>query len=313
MTQSLDFPDLRFVRPRSYTPGRLAGQPNVIVIHYTAGHEGPDAGEAGAAYDAVRRDGTSTHFHVDSSPEGVDGVIQCVLLRDEAHTARTYGNDIGVHLELAGTVQTREQWLDAVSRQTIRNAAWIAARVAIRLGFPRSALRRLSVDEVRHTHPTFGNSHVQGVCGHVDITNAFPEDHGTHTDPGIGFPWDVFLADLIEIYDSGGESMSAASKENASTLTVGIDSSGYIQGTDPAFYHQGLGDGKWTIRSLSERLDALAEKVDALEVAGVDVEALAAALAPLLTKDVDDLAEMTVAVAERVQLTLRPAEPDGGA
>jgi hypothetical protein len=34
---------------------------------------------------------------------------------------------------------------------------------------------------------------VKGICGHADITAAFPQDHGTHTDPGANFPWSTFL------------------------------------------------------------------------------------------------------------------------
>jgi hypothetical protein len=34
---------------------------------------------------------------------------------------------------------------------------------------------------------------VKGICGHADITAAFPQDHGTHTDPGASFPWSTFL------------------------------------------------------------------------------------------------------------------------
>jgi len=71
-------------------------------------------------------------------------------------------------------------------------------------------------------------------------------------------------------------------KEIISTVTVGIDSSGFIQATDPGYWHQGLGDGRYTIKSLSERLDALTTKVDAISIGGVNINDLAAALAPLL-------------------------------
>jgi len=37
----------------------------------------------------------------------------------------------------------------------------------------------------------------QGVCGHVDISNAW---HATdHTDPGVGFPWDWFLTSVAKL------------------------------------------------------------------------------------------------------------------
>lgn len=193
MAQSSEYPDLPMVVPRSWTAGRKPGCPKLIVIHYTAGHEGPDDAEGGAAYDQRRTDGTSTHYYVDSN-----SVIQCVYTWDEAHTARNHGNDLGVQYELCGTVQTRAQWLDPVSDATLWLAARQAARDAKRYGIP---VRRLSVAEVRAAHPDFGNQPTKGFCGHIDCTLAFPEDHGTHTDPGPEFPWDLFLARVQQHLD----------------------------------------------------------------------------------------------------------------
>jgi len=193
MSQSIEYPDIPFIEPKSWTSGRIAGCPKVIVVHYTAGTEGPNSAENGAAYDQVRTDGTSTHYFVDS-----DSIIQCVYTWDEAHTARRYGNDIGIQYELCGTKQTREQWLDAVSNATMIGAARQAAQDAKKYGLE---IRRLTVSEVRACHPYFGNKPIRGFCGHIDITLAFPEDNGTHTDPGTEFPWDVFLSYVQNFYE----------------------------------------------------------------------------------------------------------------
>ncbi len=150
-----------------------------MVIHYTAGAEGATSAEDGASYDQRRTDGTSAHFHIDR-----DSIIQCVDTANRSHTALYHGNLWGIHLELAGTVQTRAQWLDAASRPTIRNAARVCAWAMAVHGIP---LQRLVGAQVREGH---------GICGHVDCTTGFPEDGGTHTDPGPQFPWDVLFDDI---------------------------------------------------------------------------------------------------------------------
>ncbi|MEV6633869.1 peptidoglycan recognition family protein [Actinoplanes sp. NPDC051470] len=184
MAKSTEYPDLAFVRPRSYTSGRDGKAVRFIVIHYTAGSERSTSAEDGAAYDARRTDGTSTHYFADSN-----SVVQCVLTRDIAHAARHRGNRLGIQYELCGTQQTRAQWLDPASLATLRNAARQVARDCRRYGIP---VRRLTATETRRAWTEYPNG-PKGIVGHVDCTNAFPEDGGDHTDPGRDFPWDVFL------------------------------------------------------------------------------------------------------------------------
>jgi hypothetical protein len=64
----------------------------------------------------------------------------------------------------------------------LRRAAKQAARDAKKWNIP---VRHLTVKQVREG--------AKGFCGHYDITRAFPEDNGSHTDPGANFPWSRFL------------------------------------------------------------------------------------------------------------------------
>lgn len=182
MARSPEYPDLLWMPPASYTPGRHTGQPTKITVHYTAGREGyGDVDLNDAHYCQVRVDGTSAHYFIDG-----DSCTQCVRTTDEAHTALEHGNDQGIHYELCGTAQTRAQWLDAPSRDTIRIAARQMARDMRKYGIP---LVRLQGRQVRNTA-------AKGICGHVDWTVGWPEDDGTHTDPGPYFPWDVLFDDI---------------------------------------------------------------------------------------------------------------------
>lgn len=184
MPRSPEYSDLPWVEPRAWGSGRDGKAVRFIVIHYTAGAEGRTSAEDGAAYDQRRTDGTSCHYFVDR-----DTVVQCVRTRDRANAARHKGNRLGIQYELCGTVQTRAQWLDAASMATLHNAARQVARDCRKYGIPA---RRLTVAETRRAWTEFPNG-PKGIVGHVDCTDAYPEDGGDHTDPGTAFPWDIFL------------------------------------------------------------------------------------------------------------------------
>lgn len=195
MTQSTEYPDLRWMPPRAYGTGRDGKAVRYIVIHYTAGAERNTSAEDGAVYDQHRTDGTSTHYFVDS-----DSVVQCVLTKNRGNAARTKGNRLGIQYELCGTAQTRAQWLDPASLATLKNAARQVARDCRKYGIP---VRRLSATETRRAWTDFPDG-PKGIVGHIDCTNAYPEDGGDHTDPGLQFPWDDFL-DMVRAEMAGGK------------------------------------------------------------------------------------------------------------
>ncbi len=182
--------------PRSYTAGR-ARAVQFVTLHYTAGAEGPQTAEAGANYDKNRTDGTSCHAFADSAGPP----IQEVPIGDRSHSALFHGNEIGVHVELCGTVQTRAQWLDPTSLATLQSAASFTAYVCDTLGLAR---RRLSVDETRAAYYAPAGQRPTGINDHYACTLAFPEDGGDHTDVGGEFPWDVFMGMLGSINPSPG-------------------------------------------------------------------------------------------------------------
>jgi len=171
--------------PRSYTAGR-ARSVQYVTLHYTAGSEGPTSAEGGANYDKTRTDGTSCHAFFDSSGPG----LQEVPFGDRSHSAYFHGNEIGVHYEICGTIQTRAQWLDPTSMATLKTCAQAVAYACEALGLQK---RRLSVDETRAAYFGASGQRPTGINDHWTITKAYPEDPGNHTDVGAEFPWDVFM------------------------------------------------------------------------------------------------------------------------
>jgi hypothetical protein len=95
-------------------------------------------------------------------------------------------NATGLHVELCGFARwTRETWL--AHDATLHRSAAKAALWCWTFGIPR---RWLTVDELRA-----GKS---GLCRHSDASRAFPT-RDPHSDPGPGFPRDVYL-DYVRAY-----------------------------------------------------------------------------------------------------------------
>jgi hypothetical protein len=200
--------------PASYTKGRTRPV-QIIAIHATHGSEGDLSAENGVSWDKRRTDGTSCHIFVDSN-----SALREVPDTDRAHHARYHGNQIALGIEICGRAdQSAAQWDDAVSRATLRNAANVAAQLCQIHKIP---VRRLSVSETRAAYYNAAGSRPFGLAGHIDITKAFPEDDGDHTDPGTYFPWARFLAMVTEELTilNGGTTMTWSEELGPTPSTV---------------------------------------------------------------------------------------------
>lgn len=266
--------------PRSYTPGR--NRPvQYVVIHTTEGGEALNAAENGAAYDKVRTDGTSTHLFVDP-----DSALQEVPFTDRAHAARFHGNEIGVQIELCGYAgQTWAQWHDGASTAELKLAAKEVAAICRQFAIP---VRHLTVAEVRAAYYNAPNSRPKGICSHYDVTRAYPEDGGTHTDPGPNYPWDEFLA-LIRAELSEEDDMDAQALHDILWQLDGI-----AKGDNPVVIPAlsgGLPERRKT-NLIRAELDQVLAKVNDPTPVEVDADAVAAALAANV--------EFLAAIADRV-------------
>jgi N-acetyl-anhydromuramyl-L-alanine amidase AmpD len=307
VAQSPEFPELKFVKPKSWKSGRARpGQPTIIVIHDTEGSEGRTAAENGAAYDARRTDGVSTHFFVDA-----DSCVQCVLTKDTAHHAKSEGNIRGIGFELCGRAsQTQAQWLDG--GLDLRLAARYVAKCCRKWNIPA---RKLTVAQLRAGE--------KGICGHDDVSKAWHQTD--HTDPGRNFPWSQFIDMVQAELNPPEEDDMPTAKEIAQAVwnTDNIVPAPWPVRTEDNEYwapgtilHHGLGHAI----SHGPKIDALTAKVnaltnvltalaEALKTGGGDIDT-AAVLSRLdeLTSQVANLGQRVLAAeAERDALRQRLA------
>lgn len=168
-------------------PGRRV---DYVVIHSAETPERPTTAEALGTYFAAPKQlrggklvpvTASAHYSVDC-----DSIVCSVRPEHTAFHVRAPGvNDRSVGIELAGRAQqTRLEWLDAYGSRMLPLAAWLTASMCLRFDVP-----------MVYVSPAALVLGERGICGHVDVRDAFGVD--THWDPGPSFPWPEFI-DLVE-------------------------------------------------------------------------------------------------------------------
>jgi hypothetical protein len=129
---------------------------------------------------------TGRAVNVPGNDIDTDRIIPAVPYATVSYSAGG-ANSQGIHGCFPGKAgQTREQWLDVISRAMIRQAAAWMRDVSVEQGIP---LRRLTVAQVAAGE--------RGYCDHYDVSRAFRKS--THTDVGPAFPWDVLAADITAL------------------------------------------------------------------------------------------------------------------
>jgi N-acetylmuramoyl-L-alanine amidase len=153
--------------------------PRLIIIHKTD-NTANAAQEAAYAHNRDRDGATSAHFYTDDTE-----YLGSVPLDQQAWAARANGNHAGWQIEICG----RSGTFNLASGSADSRAALLVGMLAGRGGIPITHLGTPAL--VRQQ---------RGIVGHADITKAYPEDHGTHTDPGwTSAQWREFIARVVEL------------------------------------------------------------------------------------------------------------------
>lgn len=175
----------KFIQARNYYVGRTSPV-RLIVLHDMETDELlSDAEAVGNYFAGPNAPRASAHVGVDA-----DSTVGYVRTADTAFGAPNANAD-GYHIEQAGRArQSREEWLDPFSRETIRRAAKAGFEASVELAIPRIFLTVAQVaDRV-----------TKGFTDHRTVSAAFGTPGG-HSDPGEFYPWDVYFADMAALAD----------------------------------------------------------------------------------------------------------------
>lgn len=161
--------------------GGAQADPIRIVIHGTVSPTVEGGAEAIARYFRVTvTRASSAHYVVDPG-----AVRQVVYDHVEAYHAPP--NDRSIGIELCDPVDgPAARWNDEAHVRMLRRAAHLTARLTLAYGV---RARKVGPDELRRSG--------RGICGHIDVSNAWHQT--THTDPGPAFPWPRFMR-LVRYY-----------------------------------------------------------------------------------------------------------------
>lgn len=165
-----------FIEARYYTRGRKSSI-DVLVMHAMEAAERHDTAEAVARWFAgADAPEASAHYCIDD-----DSIVQCVRDGDVAWHAPGANHD-GLGIELAGrSAQTFAEWRDAYSTALLARAAGLVALKCVQYGIPPVWL-----------YPADLLADRRGLTSHWNVTRAFRRSD--HTDPGPGFPSELFVA-----------------------------------------------------------------------------------------------------------------------
>lgn len=164
-----------YAGPVAHSSGNNNLPINRIVIHCTAGK---DAGAASgtAKYFQDPNASGSAHYVVDPTT-----TLQCAYDSVVCWHAPPNLHSIGIEIECSLANDGKGHWQQANHIAMMQRAADLTAAKCIQYNIP---IVKLSPTDLLNSK--------RGICGHVDVTNAFHQS--THTDPGPYFPWQQFIA-----------------------------------------------------------------------------------------------------------------------
>jgi len=195
---------LQWPRSASCTP------PSLGVVHDMEAPEGPLTAENCARFFAGPNARGSAHVCVDenSAVRSVHDDHISAGARGFPYRGRTV-NDWALQVEHAGYArQSRAEWLDPSSFATMEIGATVFAEWSDLYIIPPF---HLTDDEIRAGR--------HGLVGHGDVSRALNVGSG-HTDPGAGFPWDVYLEMVRDLKED-----EVWTPEEKARLLAGADAS----------------------------------------------------------------------------------------
>lgn len=269
-----------YVGPVSHSSGTGNLPIHRIVVHCTAG---TDAGNALGTAAYFRSSAATGSAHAVTDP---NKTVICATDDVVCWHAPPNPHSLGIEIECSLANNGQGHWSLPSHVTMMHHAAkWTAEKCKLH-GIP---VHRLTVAELQK------NPNALGICGHVDVTNAFHQS--THTDPGPYFPWAQFMGWVQDEYNALGVPPTpiptpapstdwldmATQAEVTAAVTAGVEA-GLANYMSRFFTNdQGTGDAIWDdarahYADMNNGFAEMGTKLDGLP--GAIAAAVAAALAP---------------------------------
>lgn len=210
-----------YVGPVAHSSGNGNLPIHRIVVHCTAGGSDEGSARGTAKYFQDPNATGSAHAITDANE-----LVTCAYDTVICWHAPPNPHSLGIEIECSLANGGYHHWtLDSHQKKMHRAAKWVAEKCKLH-GIP---IRKLTVAQLQ------ANPAVEGICGHVDVSNAFHQS--SHTDPGPYFPWSQFIgyvqAEFDALTPASGDDMSDAdvAKINAYTAEVSKYLSAHIDQT----------------------------------------------------------------------------------
>lgn len=258
-----------YVGPVAHSSGNGNLPIHRIVIHCTASTNDEGSARGTAKYFQMASATGSAHAITDANE-----LVICALDTVICWHAPPNTHSVGIELECSLANGGKGHWTLASHQKKMHHAAkWVAEKCKLH-GIP---IRKLTVAQLQ------ANPNALGICGHVDVSLAFHQS--THTDPGPYFPWPQFLSYVQAEYDTltipppppppVWEDNEMLSPEAITQLRVAMQAENEEYGG--RLWGQPTGTGTKFIAATEADLAVLSDKLDALTT---KVDALVAALPP---------------------------------
>lgn len=165
-----------FVQAKYYKIPSTPRTPRVIVVHDMEAPEANNTAENVAKYFQHPDYPSSAHICVDNN-----SIVQSVRDSHIAYAAPGCNHD-GIQIELAGFgSQTRNQWLDVYSVGVLAMGADATSQYCLKYSIPAVHLTNAQLKAGK-----------KGIVGHYQVSEVYKKSD--HSDPGIAFPWDIFVS-----------------------------------------------------------------------------------------------------------------------
>lgn len=235
-----------YVGPVAHSSGTGNLPPTRIVIHCTAGTSDSESARSTANYFRQSVATGSAHAITDENELVVaaqDAVV-CWHAPPNVHS-------LGIEIECSLANGGKDHWtLPSHVAKMHRAAKWVAEKCKL---YDIPVVKLTPADLLAGKH---------GICGHVDVTNAWHQS--THTDPGPYFPWADFIGFVRDEYATLTQSTPNTPPETDMSAAEVQDLKNFIEARTQAY---AVANNNYVRQVLATAVQTILHEIDTVDAA----------------------------------------------